>query len=119
MRRGSDVTFSTLMGVTDVQLTGAALPRGVPEPPGLTDPVGLPDTDGGTEGEAGLPLGDPLGLFGLAVPLSVAVGVGWLPPPDSTVQPDTARPVIKMPGKISFVAPRRSAAGSNADVGMR
>jgi hypothetical protein len=107
------------MGVTAVQLTGAALPLGVPEPPGVANPVGLPDCVGGSEGEAGLPLGDPVGALGLAGPLSVPVGVGWFPPPDSTLQPNPATAVIKMPGKISFVARRRSVAGSNADVAIR
>ncbi len=109
------------MGVTDVQVTGATLPVGVPELPGLGESGGngVPVTE--PEGEAGL----PLGARGLPVTVglpeaedSVGLGVGWFPPLCNMPQPLRVTAVINKPGTINVVAREGRLLRSNVVVGM-
>ena len=110
------------MGVTDVQLTDATLPVGVPDVGGLGEPVGsivpLPEGDAGLPlGASGLPVTEDVGL---PVPDDSAgtLGEGWFPPLCSRLQPPNATVMINKPGRISAVAHVGRILRGNVVVGM-
>ena len=110
VRRGSEVTFSTRMGVTDVQVTGATLPVGVPDVPGLAEPGGngvpvrTPRARPGLPlGASGLPVTEDRRSWRWPDPLG-APAWAWPPPLCSMLQPPRASVVINSPGMINAVA---------------